>query len=100
MGLKAFRITGKGGRGFQIAFENGVTVSIQIGAGNYGDNYDMDFSNLPRVIESNTAEVAIIKEDGVWITHEYDRLHDEVMGYQSLEEVLKILEWAEKYEPK
>jgi len=39
--MNEFRITQ--GKGFHLNFPNGVTLSTQFGAGNYGDNYDEDF---------------------------------------------------------
>ena len=50
-------------KGFHISFENGLTVSVQWGAGNYCDNHfpnDMDFS-YNKDAKSDTAEVAVIE---------------------------------------
>lgn len=50
-------------KGFHITFENGLTASVQWGAGNYCDNHsprDMDFT-FSKDAESNTAEVAVMK---------------------------------------
>ena len=33
-----------GNRGFQMTFENGYTVSVQFGPGNYCDNYSLPLS--------------------------------------------------------
>lgn len=49
-------------KGFHMTFPNGLTVSVQWGAGNYCDNHlpaDMDFS-YSKDAESNTAEVAVL----------------------------------------
>jgi len=56
-------ITGfhKGPMGFQIDFENGWTVSIQFGIGNYCDNrYNKGnpFTDIPDFLDSTTAEIA------------------------------------------
>lgn len=59
-----FRITR--GRGFQITFENGYTVSVQFGQFNYCANYNtMEDEKTERQfgeMGSKTAEVAIIDE--------------------------------------
>ena len=50
-------------KGFHITFENGLTASVQWGAGNYCDNHlpeDFDFS-CSKDAESTTAEVAVIR---------------------------------------
>ena len=50
-------------KGFQITFENGLTASVQWGAGNYCDNHfpdDCDFS-CSKDASSTTAEVAVIR---------------------------------------
>ena len=46
--------------GFRITFKNGLTASVQWGAGTYSDNrFDFDFSDkLPK--HSDTAEVAVL----------------------------------------
>ena len=46
-----------------MTFENGWTVSVQFGAGNYCDNYDHPSYNGD-VPPSRTAEVAAWDEDG------------------------------------
>ena len=46
-------------KGFHITFENGLTVSVQWGGGNYCENHDnMDFSRT-KDMESKDAEVAV-----------------------------------------
>ena len=56
-------------KGFHMTFPNGLTVSVQWGAGNYCDNHfpkDMDFT-FSKDAESNTAEIAVIGPDGEFI---------------------------------
>ena len=56
-----------GGRGFQIEFKNGYTISIMFGIGSYGDHYnDPDFEDedSKEYLESSQAEVAIRKPNG------------------------------------
>ena len=45
--------------GFQLAFENGWTISVQWGYGNYCTNHNKGRDFSPDFIESNTAEIAI-----------------------------------------
>ena len=50
-------------KGFRITFENGLTATVQWGAGNYCDNHfpeDCDFSCSKDAI-STTAEVAVTR---------------------------------------
>ena len=72
------------GKGFQIAFANGYTVSVQFGYGNYCENrYGEDGA------DSATAEVAAWKtRGGGWV-----RLgdHDDVIGWQTPDQVLAIM---------
>jgi hypothetical protein len=63
-----FKITGK--KGFHIKFENGYTVSVQFGPGNYCDNYDMEIGRDEENAGkegSYTAECAVWAEDGEMI---------------------------------
>ena len=56
-------------KGFQMTFPNGLTVSVQWGAGNYCDNHfpkDMDFTFSKDAV-SNTAEIAVISPEGEFI---------------------------------
>lgn len=57
--MSEFKITGK--KGFHITFENGWTISVQFGPGNYCDNYDMRIGGEEEragSMGSGTAEVA------------------------------------------
>ena len=56
-------------KGFHMTFENGLTVSVQWGAGNYCDNHfpkDRDFT-FSKDAESDTAEAAVIDQHGKFI---------------------------------
>ena len=56
-------------KGFHMTFANGLTVSVQWGAGNYCDNHfpaNADFS-FSKPAESDTAEVAVWDKDEKWI---------------------------------
>lgn len=79
------------GKGFHITFENGHTVSVQFGGGNYSSNYDIKIGssrNGQPVPASATAEVAAWDSTGKWV-----KLGDgdDVVGYQTPAEVLAIL---------
>ena len=90
---KNFRITR--GKGFHITFTNGMTLSVQFGPGNYGDNYDMDFEYdiIKKNIESNEVEVAMWDKNGSWITKEYGA-DDDVIGWVDIEAFEKIIRWC------
>ena len=89
-----FTITG--GRGFHITFENGFTVSVQFGPGNYCEHYDGDIlaftSHPPRLLESIDAEIAVWGPDGNLI--KMPGWGDTVNGRQSPKDVLELLNWA------
>lgn len=74
-------------RGFQMTFENGWTISVQFGHGNYCDNNHhpegWNFSKKQEVTESSDAEIAIWDADGEW----YNFGSDTVKGYCSADEV-------------
>lgn len=93
-------------KGFQMTFENGMTASVQWGAGNYCDNRfpeDMDFS-YKRDASSDTAEVAVIyKGELIDFIDEFvpedcstDRI---VAGWLSPEDVLYFLNKVSEYNP-
>lgn len=84
-------------KGFQMTFENELTVSVQWGAGNYCDNHfpkDLDFT-FSKDAESSDAEVAVIYE-GEFLdpTHFIDEEisgDGQVCGYLTPEQVAKII---------
>lgn len=87
-----FKITDK--KGFHIKFENGYTVSVQFGPGNYCDNYDMEIGRDEEKAGKNgsyNAECAVWAEDGELI----DRWDGSTVSNRSTaEEVLALLNWA------
>lgn len=88
-----FRITS--GKGFHITFENGYTVSVQWGPGNYCDNHDVRiYPEEPPKLgwESREAETAVWAEDRDLITLPGDA--DSVQGYRTPAQVLELLNWA------
>ena len=85
-------------KGFHMTFENGLSVSVQWGAGNYCDNHfpkDMDFS-FSKDAESSTAEVAIFDKamnfmDTYQFVDDSASTDGEVIGYLTPSQVVDIL---------
>ena len=72
-------------KGFQMTFENGMTISVQFGYGNYSSNrHDapLDATKL-HGLESETAEIAVWDANGKWVNFQYDQ----VKGWVSADEV-------------
>ena len=88
-----FKITR--GTGFQMTFENGWTISVQFGYGNYCDNNrhpdGFDFGKNKDVVQSSDAEIAIWDSEGSWYTFEDG---DTVKGYCSANEVATWIEFT------
>jgi hypothetical protein len=87
-----FYITG--GKGFQMTFENGWTVSVQFGVGNYGDNYSLqDYSRPTEDIQSEKAEIAAWdKNNKCYDFSEFDSEYkDTVKGYVKADQVLAFM---------
>lgn len=79
---KKFKITR--GSGFHITFKNGWTISVQFGVGNYADNHDAMFDNVPEGgWTSNTAEVLW------WDSKGYSPC--DPLSWQTPEEVLELM---------
>lgn len=78
-------------KGFQVKFDNGYTVSVQFGPGNYGSNYNADFmSNMGKPQNAGTAETALLDPDGNFVPYK----DDDVQGYQSPADVLALMNYA------
>lgn len=78
-------------KGFQMTFENGITISIQWGVNNYCSRRSLDHSfnsemKTPMVY-SEDAEIAIWDEFGNWF--EFD--NDQVKPYCTPDEVALII---------
>ena len=94
-------------KGFHMTFPNGLTVSVQWGAGNYCDNHypeDHDFS-FSKDAKSDTAEAAVIDASGEFIDpqtfFDYEIYSDgEVVGYLDPSQVVELLanvrDWPKK----
>ena len=86
------------GKGFHITFENGWTVSVQWGPGNYCDHRYTAFDSpddtriMPQFWESKTAEVAAFKDRDKWYIFPGDEgLTTSVKGYMTPKEVLEFM---------
>lgn len=96
-----FRITE--GKGFQITFKNGYTVSVQFGPGNYSDNYaEHQFGGFSSENQarcgrqgSTSAECAVWGPDGEMIPH-FDG--QTVSNRSTPSDVLELLNWASAHE--
>lgn len=70
--------------GFQLTFENGNTISVQFGFGNYCEN---KFTGQK---ECKNAEIAIWNKDDRWYSFECDQ----VKGYCTTDEVADWINFA------
>jgi len=77
-----------GGKGFAITTDNGVTVSVQFGSGNYCDN-------RTGLSTSENAEVAVWFADGKW--HNWGS--DDVVGYVPANEVSRLIGYCQRFDP-
>ena len=81
--------------GFQMEFNNKITISVQFGAGNYCErknvntSYRGDMDGNSPLVQSNDAEIAIWDSEGKWFSFFND---DKVKGYVDTDEVAKWIE--------
>lgn len=85
-------------KGFHMTFKNGLTISVQWGAGNYCDNHFPENLDFPfsKDAESNTAEVAVFGSQGQIIDPQtfvkYDLQSDgEVAGWLDADQVAELI---------
>ena len=98
---KTLKITD--GRGFHIVCANGITVSVQWGAGNYCQNRKitideqirLEHSPTRRSMESDDAEIAVWFESGEW----HDWGSDEVIGHIPADEVARLIGYCQSWQP-
>jgi hypothetical protein len=72
-------------KGFQMTFENGMTISVQFGYGNYSSNRDeapMD-ARTATGIHAETAEIAVWDAEGRWMNFP----DEQVKGWVSADDV-------------
>lgn len=89
------------GKGFQMTFENGWTVSVQFGPGNYCENKMLDFIDFANKefanktsLTSKDAEIAAWDKEGNW----YNFGNDTVSGYMSTEEVADFIKLISRFD--
>jgi len=93
--MSIFRVTGN--KGFQMEFQNGWTISVQFGYGNYCDNYQhpdgYDFAKDINVVHSSNAEIAIWSGD-TWESDWYEfESGFTILGHQTPDQVVQ---WISK----
>ena len=81
--------------GFAMTFENGYTISVQWGPGNYCATRNNEefikqnpFTGEHRTYESHTAEIAAWGPDGEWL---HLSEHDDVIGWLTADKVAKYI---------
>lgn len=77
-------------KGFRVTFENGYTVSVQFGPGNYGSNYNLGFESMGKPMSADLAETALIDPAGNFVPYK----EDDVQGNQSPADVLVLMNYA------
>lgn len=80
------------GKGVHFSFDNGITISIQIGRGNYCDNYNFPHYEVTRdnpLPESEKAEIAVWCSSGSMV----DISGDIVRGYVPIDDVLRFADF-------
>lgn len=77
------------GKGFQATLGNDLTISVQIGRGNYSDNYGFRtaISADNPLPPSTCAEIAVWDVSGTWL--EFDE--GEVKGYVPVDDVFRFI---------
>ena len=90
--MSGFSITNK--KGFKVTFDNGWTVSVQFGPGNYCDNYDMPFGREEESGKDGckNAECALISPTGNFL--KVDGWGDCVSNCSTPSDVLELLNKA------
>ena len=91
-------------RGFRIQFENGYGVSVCFGAMNYCQNRNGVPLYEPKLgqLTSSNAEILVydIVTDKNILTHFGGSEVEQVIGWQSPEEVTRVLAWAAEQPPR
>jgi hypothetical protein len=77
-----------GGVGANYTFDNGITLSVQAGIGNYSTPRE----DLPSSDNYSSFEIAMWDKNGDWITQDIVPGHnDDVVGYVSRENIDEII---------
>jgi hypothetical protein len=94
--------------GFHIKFENGYTISVQFGPGNYCANrtssfasYQSLFDDLKKAKESSKvsckdAEIAVFTPGGEFLSLG----NDQVAGWKSVDQVFRVMMCVWRHDPK
>lgn len=99
--MKKFNSTMR--KGFNMTFENGLTISVQWGAGNYCENHDKGDFTCRTDAHSDNAEIAVLY-NGKFLNIEpfvpNHCYHDDVVcGWLSPEEVLYAMNKVQAFNP-
>lgn len=86
------------GKGFQIRFQNGWSISVQWGPGNYCENCSQDHQYLTKPaseinMKSLDAECAVFDPLGVMVQFPGSG-HDTVRGHMDSDQVFALMEWV------
>lgn len=82
-------------KGFRITFENGWTLSVQFGIGNYSDHYngrDWQAAKKTDFWFSKEAETAVISPTGKFIGPD----GSDVQGYQKPADLVQLIAYVER----
>jgi hypothetical protein len=86
-------------KGFQITFQNGWTISVQFGVGNYcaRKDYSAPFGaeRRERLVHSPNAEIAIWNKDNHWISFGNDTVLGNVTPDEVALWIAEITQWGE-----
>ena len=101
---KASKLAITQGKGFRLSFDNGYSLSVQIGQYNYCDNYSEGLGNdsellhnITNPLASTTFEAAIIDKDGEHIVWpERSEGSDTVGGWIPIEDLPKWISYVSK----
>jgi hypothetical protein len=87
-------------KGFQVSFDNGLTVSVMFGSGNYCEHRfsDMEVGGTVKVWSEHnsvSAEIAVIDSNGNFVT-EFPGCPegDQFRGWVEPNELLEVMNWA------
>lgn len=98
--MSYFEITRR--KGFHMTFENGLSISVQWGAGNYCDNHSDEDFTFSKDAKSKTAEVAVFDDRDEFIDPQ--KFMDEdiggdgmVVGYLNADQVAQLIYNVSRY---
>lgn len=92
--IKKFKTTMN--KGFHITFDNGWTVSVQFGFGNYCDNYSLSIEKQNKIFQNAPDMSSDNAEVWCWNNQTHETYPEEPLSHQTPEEVLKIMNEVSK----